>query len=258
MTSITSTTQQAEQLVSDQGPRAATVRGRLALFGLVAACIFASGCATVERPDPLEAANRKVFAFNEGLDKVVLKPVATAYKAVVPAPARTGVGNFFSNLTEPWSAANLMLQGRPKDGLSDLGRFVTNTTVGGLGFVDMASDWGMPRHGEDFGRTLGTWGAGTGAYLVLPILGPSNVRDLAAMPVNSFGNPLGSVSDVPVRNTLTVLSAVDKRATMLDATKLVDEVALDKYLFVREASLQRRGQGQRSVPQDAPDSSNLE
>jgi len=112
--------------------------------------------------------------------------------------------------------------------------------VGALGFIDIASDWGMPRHDEDFGRTLGTWGVGTGAYVVLPLLRPSNVRDLAALPVNSFGNPVGHVADIPVRNTMTVLSAVDKRAAMLDVTELVDRISLDKYLFVRDAHLQRR------------------
>jgi phospholipid-binding lipoprotein MlaA len=209
---------------------------------LAAASILAGGCATVQKPDPLEPVNRKVFAFNEGLDKVVLQPAASAYKAVLPAPARTGVSNFFSNLTEPWSAFNLMLQGRFKDGVSDLGRFGTNTTVGVLGFVDFASDWGMPRHGEEFGRTLGTWGVGTGAYLVLPLFGPSDVRDAAALPIDSLGNPLGSIGDVPTRNTLTVLKAVDKRAKVLDAGRLVDEVSLDKYAFIRDAYLQRRRQ----------------
>lgn len=208
--------------------------------------MLAGGCAIVQKPDPLEPVNRKVFAFNEGLDKVVLKPTASAYKAVVPTPARTGISNFFSNLAEPWSAVNLMLQGRFKEGMSDLGRFGTNSTVGMLGFVDFASDWGMPRHGEEFGRTLGAWGVGTGAYLVLPLFGPSDLRDAAALPVDSLGNPLGSVGNVPARNTLTVLKVVDKRATFLDAGRLVDEISLDKYTFVRDAYLQRRRQGQNA------------
>jgi len=247
MNSIAPTTHLDEGLV----PTARVVRRphrKTLLAALVGSCILAGGCATVQKPDPLEPVNRKVFAFNEGLDKVVLKPTATAYKAVVPAPARTGISNFFSNLTEPWSAVNLMLQGRFQEGISDLGRFGTNTTVGVLGFVDFASDWGMPRHGEEFGRTLGAWGVGTGAYLVLPLLGPSDFRDAAVLPVNSLGNPLGSVSNVPVRNTLTVLKAVDKRAQYLDAGRLVDEASLDKYTFVRDAYLQRRRHGQGADP----------
>jgi len=232
-------------------------RRRALLAVLTGLSIVLGGCATVQKPDPLEPVNRKVFAFNEGLDKVVLKPTATAYKAVVPAPARTGISNFFSNLSEPWSAVNLMLQGRFKEGASDLGRFGTNSTVGILGFVDFASDWGMPRHGEEFGRTLGSWGIDTGAYLVLPLFGPSNMRDAAALPVDSFGNPLGYVGNVPVRNTMTVMKMVDKRATYLDASRLIDEASLDKYTFVRDAYLQRRRQGQNPAPsekqQDRPE-----
>ena len=223
-----------------------TDRARALLPILMGSCILAGGCATAQKPDPLEPVNRKVFAFNEGLDKIVLKPTASAYKVVVPSPARTGISNFFSNLAEPWSAVNLMLQGRFKDGVSDLGRFGTNTTVGVLGFVDFASDWGMPRHGEEFGRTLGAWGVGTGAYLVLPLFGPSDLRDAAALPVDSLGSPLGYVGDVPTRNTLTVLNVVNKRAKLLDASNLVDEISLDKYTFVRDAYLQRRRQGHRA------------
>ncbi len=199
-----------------------------------------TGCATAQRPDPLEPFNRKVFAFNEGLDKAVLKPVATAYKAVLPSPVQTGVSNFFSNLGDPWSAVNLMLQGRVKEGLSDVARFGTNTVAGCLGFVDFASGWGMPHHGEDFGRTLGAWGVGTGAYLVLPVLGPSDLRDTAALPVDSLGRAQAYVHDVPLRNSLTVLQAVNKRADLLQAEKLLDEVSFDKYTFLRDAYLQRR------------------
>jgi len=258
MNSTTPTTQPDPALACTHCTRPRRKSRRTALLAvLMGFAILTGGCATVQKPDPLEPVNRKVFAFNEGLDKVVLKPTATAYKAVVPAPARTGISNFFSNLAEPWSAVNLMLQGRFKEGASDLGRFGTNSTVGVLGFVDFASDWGMPRHGEEFGRTLGTWGVGTGAYLVLPLFGPSTMRDAAALPVDSFGNPIGYVGNVPVRNTMTVMKAVDKRATYLDASRLIDEASLDKYTFVRDAYLQRRRQGQDLPPsdktQDRPD-----
>lgn len=245
MTSITPTAQIDEGFVSNDLARAVARADRKRLLAtLMASCLLAGGCATAQKPDPLEPVNRKFFAFNEGLDKVVLKPVASAYEAVVPSPARTGVSNFFSNLSDPWSAVNLMLQGRFREGASDLGRFGTNTTVGMLGFVDFASDWGMPRHGEEFGRTLGAWGVGTGAYLVLPLFGSSDLRDAAASPLDSIGSPLGYVGNVPTRNTLTVLKAVDKRAKFLDAGRLVDEISLDKYAFVRDAYLQRRRQGQ--------------
>lgn len=201
-----------------------------------------SGCATTQNPDPLETVNRKTFAFNEGIDKVVLKPAATAYKAVVPTPVRAGVSNFFANLGDPWSGVNLMLQGRVKEGLSDFARFGTNTTVGLFGVLDVASGWGLPRHGEAFSDTLGAWGLGGGAYLVLPLLGPSDMRGAAAFPVNSLASPTGQVNDVGARNTMTVVGLIDKRASLLDATRMIDEAALDKYLFVRDAYLQRRAQ----------------
>ncbi len=136
---------------------------------LIVSGVLLSGCATPQNPDPIESVNRKTFALNEGIDKVVLKPVATVYKTVVPTPVRGGVTNFFSNLGDPWSGANLLLQGRFKDGMSDFARFGTNTTVGLLGFMDVATGWGMPRHGDGFSDTLGVWGVGGGAYLVLPL-----------------------------------------------------------------------------------------
>lgn len=213
------------------------------LAALLLFSALTAGCATVQNPDPLESVNRKVFAVNEGLDKAVLKPVATAYKAVVPEPARNGVSNFFSNLGDPWSGVNLMLQGQIKDGLSDVARFATNSTVGLLGLMDVASGWGMPRHGEGFDGTLGAWGVGTGAYLMLPLLGPSDMRNTLALPVNSLGSPLSNVADVPVRNSLTALNMVNKRGKMLVPGRLVDDIALDKYVFVRDVYLQRSKRG---------------
>ena len=209
---------------------------------LLAASLALSGCATPQNPDPLESMNRQTFAFNEGLDKVVLKPVATAYQAALPAPLRTGVSNFFANLGDPWSGVNLILQGRLKEGLSDIARFGTNSTVGLLGLMDPASDWGMPRHGESFSGTLGHWGVGGGAYLVLPLFGPSDLRGAAALPINSVGSLQGQLGDAGASNALTALNVVDKRAGLLELTRLIDEAALDKYLFVRDAYLQRRSQ----------------
>jgi len=209
---------------------------------LLASSVLISGCATSQNPDPLESVNRKTFALNEGVDKVVLKPVATAYKAVVPTPVRTGVSNFFSNLSDPWSGVNLILQGRVKDGLSDIARFGTNSTVGVLGLMDVATDWNMPRHGESFGETLGTWGVAAGAYVVLPLLGPSDLRGIAALPVNSMAGAQTQLSDAGARNAMMVVNMVDKRAKMLDVGRLIDDVSLDKYLFVRDAYIQRRAQ----------------
>lgn len=213
--------------------------------------VISAGCASNPNKDPLEAANRKVFAFNEGVDKVVLKPMAKAYQAMVPDMARTGVSNFFSNLQEPWTAANLLLQGSPGASLDTLARFGTNTTVGMLGVMDPATKWGMKKRNEDFGLTLDTWGIGTGSYLVLPLLGSSNVRDLASFPMNSMGNPTGQVSDVSTKNTLTVLSMVSKRAQYLPASELADQVALDKYTLMRDAHMNRRNRAQTTAEVEA-------
>lgn len=171
----------------------------------------------------------------------------------MPATVRTTVSNFLSKLGDPWSGINLMLQGRVKDGLSDFGRFGTNITVGLLGVRDVATDWGMPRHGDSFNDTLRTWGVGGGAYLVLPLFGPSDYRGLAALPVNSMASAPSQISDTGAANALTVIGVIDKRASLLDATKLIDDVALDKYHFIREAYLQRRKQregGRDAEPRD--------
>lgn len=219
----------------------------LALAGLL------SACATAQQPDPLEAMNRKTFAFNETLDVAVLKPVATTYKKVVPEPVRTGVTNFFLNLNDPWSGVNLMLQGRLKDGVSDLARFATNTTVGLLGTRDVATDWGMPRHGVNFGDTLGAWGVGGGAYVVLPLFGPSDLRGVAAFPVNSVASPQSAIADAGLSMTLMAVNLADKRASLLEFTQLIDQVALDKYLFMRDAYFQRRADRERGAVGAAPD-----
>lgn len=231
-------------------PRPATGVYASALGLLLAASLLVSGCATPQNPDPLEAINRKTFALNEGVDKVVLKPLATAYQAAMPAPVRTGVSNFFSNLGDPWSGVNLLLQGRVKDGLSDFARFGTNSTVGILGVIDVATDWKMPQHGESFGDTLGMWGVKGGAYLVLPLLGPSDLRSAAALPVNSLASAQSQINDVGVRNSLMALNIVDTRAEMLDVTRVIDDVALDRYIFVRDAYMQRRTQRESNREED--------
>jgi phospholipid-binding lipoprotein MlaA len=209
---------------------------RRLLLGLVLAAVGLAGCATAQRPDPLEPLNRKVFAFNEGL----LKPTATAYQAVVPRPVRTAATNFFNNIYDVWSAANLFMQGRMTDGLSDLMRFGSNSVFGILGLADVATEMGLERHNEDFGQTLGHWGMGPGAYIVWPVLGPSTVRDSVGLPLELQMVPQSFVKPVRAANSMTAWQLVNTRAGLLQAGDILDGIALDKYVFMRDAYLQRR------------------
>ena len=201
------------------------------------------GCATVgaNPDDPLESYNRAMFNFNDGVDKAIIKPVASGYKKVMPEVARTGVTNFFANLGDIWIGVNNILQGKVGAGVSDFGRFAINTTAGILGLFDVASNAGLEKHNEDFGQTLGRWGVGSGAYVVLPILGPSDVRDgISLFAVDWRGDPLWYVGNIPTRNELYGVRVVDVRANLLDAGELAEEAALDHYSYVRGAYLQRR------------------
>jgi phospholipid-binding lipoprotein MlaA len=202
--------------------------------------------------DPLEGFNRQMFAFNDTVDEYVLKPVATAYQKVTPSFVQTGVGNFFGNIGDVWTAVNNLLQGRVNDGVNDVGRVLINTTFGVAGLFDVGSATGLPKHNEDFGQTLGRWGVKSGPYLVLPILGPSTVRDAFALPVDFTGDPWSYTKPNSLRYSGTVLRVVDKRATFLDAGSLIEEAALDKYVFFRDAYLQRRaGQVNVAEPESA-------
>ena len=201
------------------------------------------GCATTggNPDDPLERYNRAMFSFNDDVDKAIIKPVASGYKAVMPEFARTGVTNFFANLGDVWIGVNNMLQGKVGAGVSDFGRFAINTTVGILGLFDVASNAGLEKHNEDFGQTLGRWGMGSGAYVVLPFLGPSSVRDgFSLLVVDWHGDPLWYVGNVPTRNELYGVRVVDTRANLLEASQLMEEAALDRYSYLRGAYLQRR------------------
>jgi phospholipid-binding lipoprotein MlaA len=200
------------------------------------------GCATnaANPADPLEPFNRAMFGLNENVDKAVLKPVAQGYRSVVPSMVRTGVTNFFSNLEDLWISANNLVQGKVEFALGDLLRFTFNSSFGLLGVIDVASDMGLEKHNEDFGQTLGRWGVGSGAYLVLPLLGPSTVRDGAARVVDWQGDVVGNLSHVPTRNTLYATRVVSDRSNLFDATGILEEAALDKYTFVRDSWLQRR------------------
>jgi len=207
------------------------------LLGTVAGCATPGG----NPADPLEPFNRAMFTFNDTLDDAVMKPVAKTYRAVLPGVVRTGVSNFFSNIEDVWISVNQVLQGKFQRGLEDFSRFLFNSTFGIGGLFDLASDLvGLPKNSEDFGQTLAWWGVGGGAYLVLPILGPSTVRDGLAFLVDTEVDPVWRINDVSVRNTAVVIRFTGRRAELLDATSVLEQAALDKYGFVREAWLQRR------------------
>lgn len=202
-----------------------------------------AGCATgpdANPRDPLEPFNRGVYQFNDAVDTAVFKPVATAYQKVTPSPVRTGVSNFFGNLGDLWSSVNAGLQLRPREATENLMRFSVNTVFGIAGVLDIASEMGIPRTRLDFGQTMGRWGAPSGPYLVLPLLGPSSVRDGTGLVVDVVGDPLSSVDHVPSRNSLIALRVVDTRAGLLRAGNLLDDAALDKYSFMRDFYLNRR------------------
>ncbi len=201
-----------------------------------------AGCATSggNPADPLEPFNRAMFSFNDTVDNAVMKPVAKGYRAVLPGFVRTGITNFFSNLEDVWITVNDLLQGKFLQGGGDFTRFLFNSTIGLLGVIDFASDIGLEKHNEDFGQTLGRWGLGNGAYLVLPFLGPSTVRDGFGLLLDFKGDLVVRINDVPTRNSLYATRLVSKRSDLLDATNLLDQAALDRYSFVRDAWLQRR------------------
>lgn len=207
----------------------------------LAAVATLSGCATGPNPkDPYEKFNRSMFAFNDAVDTHALKPAATVYKTVTPSFVQAGVGNFFGNLADVWTGANNLLQGKGHDGLSDLSRVVINTTVGIGGLFDVASSAGLQKHKEDLGQTLGYWGVPSGPYLMLPVLGPSTVRDTAMLPFDISADPWSHHHQIAVRNMGTVLRVIDERAVLLDASNLLEEAALDRYEFIRDGFLQRR------------------
>jgi phospholipid-binding lipoprotein MlaA len=215
------------------------------LLGQLLLLWVVSGCATTTtaNPDPFESFNRAVFAFNDGLDKTMVKPLAKVYQTIVPPPVDKGVSNFFSNLDDVVVIANDLLQFKFKQAASDTGRVLLNSTVGLLGFVDVASKFNLPKHDEDFGQTLGYWGIGSGPYLVLPILGPSSGRDALGQGADAFLDPLsyyaGSDFDVEALAPYAV-KGIDGRADLLEAEKILDEAALDKYSYMRDAYLARR------------------
>jgi phospholipid-binding lipoprotein MlaA len=199
------------------------------------------GCATNGDPrDPLEPLNRNVYAFNDKVDTWLLRPVATKYRDWVPDALRDRVRNFFGNIADPLIGANNILQGKFEEGALDWLRFGFNTTLGLFGLHDVASEMGYEKHNEDFGQTFGRWGAATGPYLVLPFLGSSTVRDGIGSAFDIYLDPLGEVRPYRLEYGLWGARVVQTRADLLDASRILEEASLDKYVFQRDAYLQRR------------------
>jgi phospholipid-binding lipoprotein MlaA len=184
--------------------------------------------------------NRSVFSFNDKVDRIVLKPVASAYRNVVPDAVQKGVNNFFGNLGDVWSAVNNALAGRRQETGDSISRVVVNSTVGILGVLDVASDMNIPRHKANFGTTLGRWGVKPGPYVVLPVLGPATLREVAALPVDYKASLTNQFTEAATRDTLTLLNIVSTRARYLGATDTAEGAALDAYSFIRDAYLQRQ------------------
>lgn len=213
------------------------------LGGCLLAALLLSACASgpnANPADPLEPWNRGVYKFNDALDRAVLKPVATAYQESTPEIVRRGVGNFFANLEDAWTTVNSALQLKGQDAAESFTRFWVNTLMGLGGVLDVASEMQIPRHNEDFGQTLGYWGVGAGPYLMLPLLGPSTVRDTVVLPVEWYGDLATHTEDVAARNTLIAVRVVHTRARLLKQEGVLEGAALDKYSFLRDAYLQHR------------------
>ena len=224
---------------------------------LVLIFLILGGCASTEQydtpGDPLESFNREVYRFNEGFDEAILLPLAKGYRAVTPDLVDRGITNAFNNVADLVTAANNVLQFKLLDGIEDLSRVVVNTGFGLGGFIDIATGFGIPRHTEDFGQTLGFWGVGSGPYLVVPIFGPSNFRDAAGRVVDALAfDPVSFIGadTEALQYGLATLRVVDQRADLLSSAQLLDVAAWDQYAFVREAYNQRRAD---QIRDGAPD-----
>jgi phospholipid-binding lipoprotein MlaA len=225
---------------------------------VLAASLLLVGCAsapTANPKDPWEPMNRSVASFNDKIDDNVLKPVATGYRNVVPDLIQTGVRNVFNNFADMWSTVNNLLQLKPTNTVESLGRVIVNTVFGIYGIFDVATYIKLERHPEDFGQTLGHWGVPNGPYLVLPILGPSTLRDGASLPVDFAVSPTKLIGDIPTRNKVFALRLVSKRAELLKSGNMLEQASIDKYSFTRDAYLQyRRSQIYDGNPPDEEDS----
>lgn len=234
---------------------------RVQLTRLLAALALAlaAGCATTgggDARDPLEGFNRSMYAFNDAFDEAIAKPVATAYKSTLPDPVRGWVRNFFANIGDLFIGFNNLLQAKPADTVNDWARFAFNSTLGVFGINDVASEIGLEKHNEDFGQTFGRWGAASGAYIVWPLLGPSTVRDSIGGLLDAYFDPVRRHEPVDARTFSVLLRVVSQRADLLDASRILEEAALDRYVFQRDAYLQRR-RGQiydGNPPRESPSS----
>ena len=211
----------------------------------LAACILLilQGCATVKNPDardPWESMNRSVYHFNDTLDNVAIKPAAKVYTAVLPSPVRTGIHNFLGNLGDVWSMANSALQLKGQATAETFMRITVNTFFGLGGVLDVATEMRLEKRKEDFGQTLGHWGVKPGPYIVLPILGPSTLRDTLATPLDIQGDMAQQFNDPATRNVLSATRVMDVRSSLLQTVDVIKEAALDPYTFVRDGYLQKR------------------
>jgi phospholipid-binding lipoprotein MlaA len=220
-----------------------TGKNSMRSFHALAVVLVLAGCATTGEgnpSDPWEGFNRKTYAFNDALDRAVMKPVAQGYVKVTPAFAREGVNDFFDNLDDVGTMLNNFLQGKPAQGASDLGRFVVNTVFGVFGLWDVATPLGLEKHNEDFGQTLGVWGVPPGPYFVIPFLGPSTARDAPARAVDPSWYYSSLLNDDRLYWSLWGLEKVRTRANLFKAESVLEQATLDKYSFLRDAWLQRR------------------
>lgn len=214
--------------------------GRLLVGGVLALALSAQVTAETNPRDPYEGFNRAMFSVNEAVDKFAAKPVAQVYDKAVPLPVKAGLGNFFGNTSDLWIGVNSAMQGKFGDAGVDIGRLVINSTVGIFGLFDVASEMGLEKHEEDFGQTLAVWGVGDGGYFFWPVIGPRTARDTAGWGVDSYVDPVWRVRPIAARNSMVAARFVDIRASLLPADKVVEEAALDKYAYIRDAYLQRR------------------
>lgn len=235
---------------------------RLSLGLALVASLFLTGCATgpnANPKDPLEPMNRSISRFNDSLDENVLKPVATGYRDVTPDLVQKGVRNVFNNLADIWSTVNSGLQLKGRDTAESFMRVVVNTVFGVYGIFDVATEINLQRHTEDFGQTLGYWGVPSGPYLVLPVLGPSTLRDGVGTRMDISLDAVRNLDHIPTRNATMGLRVVARRAEFLKASGMLEEAALDKYSFTRDSYLQyRRSQiydGNPPEEEDLPDPS---
>lgn len=207
-------------------------------LALLSACASLPGGPT--EGDPFESYNRSMFSFNEGLDSYLLRPVAEGYDTVVPNPIKKGVSNFFSNIGDIFVILNDLLQFKFTQAIEDTSRFFFNSTIGLYGLIDVATPMGLPKHHEDFGQTLATWGVGSGPFIVLPFYGPRTLRHTAGLIVETIHAPINEIEQKDTYYATFALETIDTRYNLLEASRIVDQAALDKYSFIRDAYLQHR------------------